>query len=93
MKTDVIFAACAVIVAGILLAAAANRSAEAYSMALQSQCAATVTAAAVLELAGADCPSAETAGHGQAVIELCRLTRGRTAAQVTNLPHCRESQP
>lgn len=84
---------CAVIVAGVLLTAAANRSAEAYSMALKAQCAATVTAAAVIELAGADCASAKAAGHTPAVIELCRLTHGRSAAQVADLPQCLEAAP
>lgn len=87
-KSEVILAGCAVIVAGILLAASANRSAEAYSMAMRSQCSATVTAASVIELSGADC--AEAAGHAPAVIELCRLTHGRSAAQVADLPQCRE---
>jgi hypothetical protein len=81
---------CAVIVAGVLLTAAANRSAEAYSMALKAQCAATVTAAAVIELAGADCASA---GHTPSVIELCRLTHGRSAQQVADLPQCLEDAP
>lgn len=92
-RTDLALVGAGIITAGVLLAAAANRSAEAYSMAMQSQCAATVTAAAVIELAGADCPSAQAAGHAPAVIELCRLTHGRSAAQVADLPQCRETAP
>lgn len=92
-EKDSILAGCAVIVAGVLLTAASNRSAEAYSMAMQSQCASTVTAAAVIELAGADCASAQAAGHAPAVIELCRLTHGRSADQVADLPQCQKDAP
>lgn len=89
-RTDLALAGASVITAGVLLAAAANRSAEAYSMALQSQCAATVTAAAVIDLAGADCRP--ESGHAPAVVELCRLTHGRSARQVAELPQCKEDR-
>ena len=88
-RTDLALAGAGIITAGILLAAAANRSAEAYSMAMQSQCTATVTAAAVIRLAGADCDPAS--GHADEVVELCRITHGRTPTQVARLPQCRES--
>jgi hypothetical protein len=90
-RTDMALAGAAVITAGILLAAAANRSAEAYSMSLQASCAATVTAAAVIELSGADCRP--EGGYPPAIVEMCRITHGRTAAQVADLPQCRESSP
>ncbi len=87
-RTDMALMGAAVIVTFTLLSAAASRSAEAYSMAMRSQCAATVTAAAVIELAGADCRP--DSGHAPAVVELCRLTHGRSARQVAQLPQCRE---
>lgn len=90
-RTDLALVGAGIITAGVLLAAAANRSAEAYSMAMQSQCAATVTAAAVIELSGADCRP--DSGHPPAVVELCRITHGRTARQVANLPQCKADQP
>lgn len=89
-RTDLAIAGAAVITAGILLAAAANRSAEAYSLSMQAGCSATVTAAAVIELSGADCRP--ESGHAPAVVELCRLTHGRTARQVAQLPQCRDNR-
>lgn len=90
-RTDLALAGAAVITAGVLLGAAANRSAEAYSLSMQASCAATVTAAAVIELSGADCRP--ESGHPPAIVELCRITHGRTARQVANLPQCKEDAP
>lgn len=89
-RTDLAIAGAAVITAGVLLAAAANRSAEAYSMSLEAGCSATVTAAAVIELSGADCRP--ESGHPPAIVELCRITHGRTARQVAQLPQCRDNR-
>jgi hypothetical protein len=89
-RLDLALAGAGIITAFILLAAAGNRSAEAYSLSMQASCAATVTAAAVIELAGATC--APDAGHAESVVELCRITHGRSAKQVALLPQCRESE-
>lgn len=87
-RTDFALIGAAVIVTFTLLAAAANRSAEAYSLSLEAGCSATVTAAAVIELSGADCRP--ESGHPPAIVELCRITHGRTALQVAKLPQCRK---
>lgn len=84
---DIALVGSALVLVGLLGIATLNPAAEAYKMAMEAQCASTVTAAAVIELSGASC--SDTAGHVPAVVELCRLTHGRTAAQVANLPQCR----
>lgn len=86
-KLDIALVGIGLITAGYFIAGANNKSSEAWSMSLQAQCAATVTAAAVVELAGGDC--LPESGHPPSIVELCRLTHGRTAKQVANLPQCK----
>jgi hypothetical protein len=89
-RTDLALAGTGIIVAGILIAAAANRSAEAYSMSIRASCTATITAAAVIDLSGADCRP--DGGYPPAIVALCERSGGRSARQIADSPQCREPQ-
>lgn len=89
--TDIALMGCALIVGGLLVTSMRGTETEAYGMSAQARCEAAIVAAAVIELAGGDCMP--ESGHPSSIVELCKVSKGRTAAQVANLPQCKVDEP